>query len=279
MGPACRTRIVNPHTRVTNHSLPDYAERLRLQHVAFGAEFEEAFRRVLDDLRPAAVADVACGDGSFTRMLSRIFPSAKIVGIDVDENFLRSARQTTESSRIRFEHRNVLTDAVETESFNLVFCADSFQSIEDHGRLLRRMHRMLHPGGHLMVTETDNLHDLILSLEPERELELRSIECSQQSGPRRDGWVFPRHVTSYFRELELSNICFDTVTVNRVAPLDEPVAAWLRRHLEDRLDAAGISASSDLGRRMHPEGDEFIGNDSDLALTFLRYVATGHRPL
>ena len=260
-------------------SLPDYAKRLRLQHEAFGPDFEAAFRRLFGASRPQSVADIACGDGGFTRMLARIFGDADVVGFDVDDDFLRSARKQTRIHNVRFEQRDVLKDDAELERHDIVFCADSFQSIDDHRRLLDRMQTMLRPGGHLIVTETDNLHDLILSVEPELELQLRTRECEQQSGSRREGWVFPRHVTGHLRSLRFEAVRFDTVTANRVGPLDDATARWLRQHLRDRLQTAEISSSSDIGSRLHPDGCRFIGGDPDVTLTFLRYVAIGRRPV
>jgi trans-aconitate 2-methyltransferase len=96
------------------------------------------------------VLDAGCGTGRLTVELLEALPHGRVIGIDLSENMLRSAREhlasfAARSSLLRCDllhlpFDNVLDGIVSTAAFHWVL---------DHDRLFAGLHRALVPGGWL----------------------------------------------------------------------------------------------------------------------------------
>jgi ubiquinone/menaquinone biosynthesis C-methylase UbiE len=116
--------------------------------------YAQNFRRwmadELRDLEPGSpLLEVGCGDATFTADLARFSPSVTAVDI--------SAGQIEENSRrfpkIKFIQHDVaerlpFADA----SFQVAWCSEVLEHLFDPQFALREMHRVLRPGGRLLVT-------------------------------------------------------------------------------------------------------------------------------
>ncbi len=264
--------------------LPDYAERLRLQHEAFGQRWTEAIAAIAPVLDAgAAVADLACGDGFFSRALQQSQAAqCRVTGFDSDDDYLAAAGELTRQAGvggIEFVKADVLNLGGGDDQFDLVFCGDSFQSIPRHDQLIGEMKRVCRPGGCVMVTETDGIHDVIGSWPPEIDVMLRAAEIAKLSGAARRGYSFPRYAIDRFRAAGLTDVRQRSWTTDACGPIDGKVRRWLDRHLSDRLEAIDASLSAadteQLYRHLHPDGRHYFGNDPDATLTFVRYFVVG----
>lgn len=267
--------------------LPDYAERLRLQHEAFGDAWTAAIAAMSPPLGDGAqVADLACGDGFFSRALQRSQPpQCRVTGFDSDDDYLAAANALTEGAAVaglQFVKADVLDLDGPNDRFDLVFCGDSFQSIPRHDALIAEMRRVCLPGGCVMVTETDGMHDVIGSWPPEIDLLLRGAEIAELSGAAQRGYAFPRYAIDRFRAAGLKDVRQRSFTADTCGPLSGPVRAWLDRHLSDRLAAVDAKLSAEdterLYQHLHPDGRHYFGNDPDATLTFVRYFVVGVKP-
>jgi ubiquinone/menaquinone biosynthesis C-methylase UbiE len=99
--------------------------------------------------RTTAVLEVGCGDASFTTDLATKFPSVTAIDISagqIAENAARlpkiAFRQHDVSERFPFD------DA----TFGVVWCSEVLEHLFEPEFALREMHRVLKPGGRLMVT-------------------------------------------------------------------------------------------------------------------------------
>ena len=264
-------------------SLPDYAQRLRLQHEAFGQTWTDAIATACGNLPGgSSVVDLACGDGFFSRALRSIDGVQNVTGWDSDDDYLAAARELTDQSSVDgvdFENVDVLDPGGPSDRFDLVFCGDSFQSIPKHDTLIRQLRRVCRPGGRVIVTETDGIHDVIGSWPPEIDVLLRFIEISQLSKAARRGYAFPRYAIDRFRAAGLTEVRQRSFTADASGPLTGPVRDWLDRHLIDRLAAIDAHAPSDqteqLYAHLHPDGRHYFGDDPDATLTFVRYFVIG----
>jgi len=112
------------------------------------------FRRWMDEelrgLKPdAPVIEVGCGDASFTMDLAR--HSSCVTAIDI------SAGQIEENARrlpaITFLQHDVSERfPFEDSEFEVVWCSEVLEHLFDPAFALREMHRILRPGGRLLVT-------------------------------------------------------------------------------------------------------------------------------
>ena len=257
-------------------SLPDYAERLRLQHLALGGHYRRWFGALSPDAEIRTIADIACGDGGFSRILSDVFPDAAITGLDVDPQYLEAAREASaEGCRIDYRQHDVLSGSLD-ETFDLVFCADSFQSIQDHQDLIEAMAAMTSDDGIVMITETDNVNDLVGGVPPEVELTLRQIELETLDNSARAGHCFPRDVVRHLRRAGLANVTLTSRTADFVGPLPNDLRRWLDRHFDDRLNAlkdSGKDVPDDVAAYYDPTGERYFAAAENCIVTFLRYFA------
>ena len=94
------------------------------------------------------VLEVGCGNGVVLAQLQRLFPEAKVIGMDMFEEALAFARK-------RFRGTLIRGDVYEQEfdqPFDLIGAFDVIEHLDDDERILRRFREQLRPGGHLIVT-------------------------------------------------------------------------------------------------------------------------------
>ncbi len=104
------------------------------------------------------VLDVATGTGDLAFALLRARPKARIVGVDLARNMLRIAREKRRRQGIAERCYSVLAgDALQLpfsdNRFDALMIAYGIRNVPDMGRALKEFHRVLKPGGHLLVLE------------------------------------------------------------------------------------------------------------------------------
>ena len=202
---------------------------------------------------------------------------------DDDEAYLKAARQASKGwPNVRYEQADALDPAESLGRFSLVFCADSLETIEDHDGLLAGSLRLCEPGGAIVYTETDSVHDVLCPWPLSIERKLRELEAKTLSPADRRGYAFPRYAKDLFARHGLEDVTIRSFTFDRNGPLDETTAKWLALELADRLekirDVASEKEMAELRRYLSPDGDEYVGAGEATYVTFLRYVIVGTRP-
>lgn len=135
--------MTSPQTREWNSSA---YHRLSAPQVSWG-------KRVLSRLKlrgDEVVLDAGCGTGRLTAELLQALPQGRVVGIDLSENMLRSAREHLESfaSRVSLVRCDLLNLPFEN-AFEGIVSTAAFHWVRDHDRLFANLHRALLAGGWL----------------------------------------------------------------------------------------------------------------------------------
>jgi ubiquinone/menaquinone biosynthesis C-methylase UbiE len=103
----------------------------------------------------AQVLDVGCGSGWATRLMAEKAPSGRIVGIDIADEMITLARQTSASfANVEFQVASAEKLPFSDGEFSHAFSMESLYYYADMLKALREIRRVLKPGG-LFVTVVD----------------------------------------------------------------------------------------------------------------------------
>lgn len=105
-------------------------------------------------LRPGErIVDVGCGTGIVTRLAAQeVGANGTAVGVDIDAGMLAVARSVTPPA-LGIDWRQASAEALPLKdaSCDVAFCQMSLQFMEDRLKALAEMHRVLMPGGRILL--------------------------------------------------------------------------------------------------------------------------------
>ncbi len=131
-----------------------------------GAGEWPALKAMLPAIAGLKVVDLGCGFGWFCRW-AREAGASQVLGLDVSENMLARARETTPDTAVAYERADLERLTLPAGSFDLAYSSLALHYIEKLEPLLDVVHRALLPGGRLVF----------------------SIEHPLYTAPTRPGWV------------------------------------------------------------------------------------------
>lgn len=109
----------------------------------------------LDDLspiRPESVLDAGCGGGDHSIWLARRFPSANVLGIDINPQALSSAATAARRfglNHLHFEQKDILD--IDKGEYDLIVSVDVLEHIGEQGKALGALFDALRPGGYAFL--------------------------------------------------------------------------------------------------------------------------------
>lgn len=113
--------------------------------------------KALRPFAPQHVLDVATGTGDFAISLCRRLQPRRVVGIDLSAEMLRIGRKKVAEEgledNIRLRHERCDNLSFADGSFDTVTVAFGIRNFDNLTVCLREMHRVLQPGGRLLVLE------------------------------------------------------------------------------------------------------------------------------
>ncbi len=112
--------------------------------------------RHLEDIQPKRILDVATGTADFAIAALQLHPR-EVVGVDIAEEMLKLAREKVEkrglSEKVRLQNGEAEHLGFEAGSFDASIVAFGARNFEDLEAGLAEMHRVLRPGGKVVVLE------------------------------------------------------------------------------------------------------------------------------
>lgn len=146
------------------------ANRVQFSHLAkiydsvwLRLYFEPLYRTILKTLSVQAAPllmshgrwlDLACGTGEIVARLAQRYPAGQFVGIDFSADMIQRAKQKTAAyNNVDLMISNVTPLPFAQHSFDLVLCSEAFHHFEQPTQVLTEMHRVLRPGGLLLLVD------------------------------------------------------------------------------------------------------------------------------
>jgi len=189
-------------------------------------------RRIVEDigLCPGErMLDVGCGPGSWSSIfLEQVAPDGSVTGIDADEMLIRYAIEhssnTPDAERLDFHCGDFCALPYEDGRFDLVFCGNAMQLVDDPVVALREFVRVTRPGGRIVDKSYDG--SLLLFHPVDSVLLHRVLWASAQglaANPRR--WMrdnfFGRRNRGLFRQIGLVELQTRAYAFDKYWPLTD----------------------------------------------------------
>ena len=206
--------------------------------------FQQAFQPELEaavlayDLPDGVrVLDSPCGDGFYANLFARHMRSGTLVAADLSTECLDQARNAVRplspSLAVEFHRADAYRLPFDDCSFDLVWCAQSFITLDDPVKALRELARVVRRGGQVAVLETDEYHHVLLPWPVGLELVVQRAVRDECRYRYRDAAKLAqtRDLRSEFREAGLRPTVKRTVAADRSAPFGPAEREFLTRHL------------------------------------------------
>jgi SAM-dependent methyltransferase len=139
-----------------SEQMPDTYDRL-LVPMLFAPYAADLGARVAQ-LAPARVLEVAAGSGALTRELAARLPSADLLATDLAQPMLDRAAATGPAG-VRWQQADAEALPVPDATVDVWVCQFGIMFVPDRARAYREAHRVLAPGGHLVLATWAALAD------------------------------------------------------------------------------------------------------------------------
>jgi ubiquinone/menaquinone biosynthesis C-methylase UbiE len=121
--------------------------------------FRPSHRMMLETLGQAdlRILDIGCGTGKFAVRALTDLPNAQVWGLDLSGGMLQRARTRAQDfgGRLHLVQGDSERLPFADDSFDAVTCSHSFHHYPRQERVLAEMHRVLRPGGQLLLVDGD----------------------------------------------------------------------------------------------------------------------------
>ena len=203
----------------------------------------DVFTEALGGINGGRVLDVATQEGGFVQILmDSLQDYTEIVGIDIDEPAIETARSTLGQEGIQFLVMNAEQLDFDDDSFDTVSISASLHHLSNIQRVLQEMKRVLKPGGHFILAE--------MHRDGQTEAELTSIylhnwvaEVDSALGRLHNGTLARQEFEDYVVDLGLSKVEFHDFVDTDSDPMDKTRVEQLEDLIERVIERAEEASS------------------------------------
>jgi len=119
------------------------------------------------------VLDIACGDGNGAEIIAK--QAKSVVGADIDQELISELTRKNQTENIKYICTDALKMDFETEQFDAVCSMETIEHL-DEVLLLSEIHRVLKPGGILILSTPQNaMGHIPINAEHRREFSLKEL--------------------------------------------------------------------------------------------------------
>ena len=177
---------------------------------------------------PLRILDAGCGTGEISSRLARLYPQARVLGIDILDHHLDFARRRYPdlAPRLSFEHQSIFELPAADASYDLTVCRHVLQAVPQADRVLAELKRVTRRGGRLHVIAEDYGMLIFPAGQPNPSDFWHDGPPVFGARTGTDLWI-GRHVYGHFRALGMTEITMDYVIVDTLRVPRETFAAIL----------------------------------------------------
>ena len=185
--------------------------------------------------------DVGCGVGLYALWLAELIgPQGRVLGIEPSAERAAAAQQCVGAvlapGQLEFRQGNAMALDMPDATFDWIWCGDVLHHVDEPVQALKEFHRVLRPGGQVIIKESQVCNALFLPGYPELERQLQRAEMEfsrQESGPqsfqeRRQRTVESMHHAGF------TSVTLHTTMIQRQAPLDSTTRAYIQHTIFER---------------------------------------------
>jgi ubiquinone/menaquinone biosynthesis C-methylase UbiE len=125
----------------------DYGAHLAGKHAA---RLYGGVVKAIEELRPAILLDVGCGNGNLLALLDD--GRLTLAGADLSPEMIKQAK-TKLGDRVELKVADSESLPWNSSAFDAITCTDSFHHYPSPEKVLVEMRRVLKPGGHLVIAD------------------------------------------------------------------------------------------------------------------------------
>jgi arsenite methyltransferase len=184
-------------------------EAARKLREAYSTEDVIAQRRAtLDRLGLAsgeAVLDVGCGPGFLCEQMAvAVGKTGRVLGLDVSEELLSFARSRGQNDWLSYRQGDAKALDVEDGSFDVAVSTQVMEYVDDVDCALSELHRVLRPGGRVLIIDTDWDAVVWHSDQPERMARIKAAWEEHCADPRLPRALLPRLRAAGFAAVQVT---------------------------------------------------------------------------
>ncbi len=144
--------------RMFNRIAPKYDQLNRIISLGLDRSWRKRALHLLAPYAPQRVLDVATGTGDLAIEIIQTISSAKeVVGVDISEEMMRVGQEKVHQAgldtKISFERQDCTAMTFEADSFDAATIAFGIRNFSDIPAAAAELHRVLRPGGVLIIAE------------------------------------------------------------------------------------------------------------------------------
>ena len=261
----------------------NYARKLSLFNRFAAAELGAAVARLA--LAPGMrVLDAGCGTGETLQLLTAaVGPDGLAVGIDLAAAHTSAARAAAAPATLVVQG-NLARPPFAAGRFDLIWCANTLNHLQDPGATLAGFRALLGGGGRIALVQSSMLPDMYFAWDERLE---RAVTQGvrryyrERYGLNEEATTGIRALVGLVRAAGFSNVRADTIAIERIAPLGSADVDYLFEAIfsgtwGERLAPYLSSADYALVQKLcNPEAPEFALRRPDFHFLQTLTVVTG----
>ncbi|MDE3154280.1 MAG: methyltransferase domain-containing protein [Acidobacteriota bacterium] len=197
------------------------------------------------------ILDAGCGTGECSRRLAELFPQARVLGVDVLDAHLDTARSRCRdvADRVSFARQSVFGLDAPDASFDLTVCRHVLHALPHAERALGELVRVTRPEGrlHLIMEDYGMLHFQHGTPDPREFWDAGPPAFGRATGT---DLFIGRNSYTLLRDLGLADLTIDYVIVDTLRVPRETFAAiieaWRDGYAEPVAEAARFTAAESV---------------------------------